>query len=454
VAARKLVCALLAVPLATTFLAGPVGAQFSQDSDAFPGPGEVRDRLEDFDEHAWIEVTQVGTSNEDRPISVAEVADPNATTPRDERAVTLILTQQHGNEPAGTPAALRLLENVTAGGEVTERLDDQILVVMPMVNPDGAEAFQRGNADGIDVNRDHIALETPEAQAVHHVINEWDVDVALDHHEYGGTGLGNPIPIRTYDYDLLTLFPVHGNVKAPTLDVARELMYDGIWPRVQEEGYAVNEYGEVTVNGEPVQTIAGGPDPGILRNHYGLHNVAGLLIETRVDAHPNPFHTPERRIQIQSTVMDAAVRYVDEHADRFTDAREASEELAVEVPADEYVEGDTTGDLAKAYELPDDEELLTAMDRHNITVGQATEEGLVHDAVHPLRGHAAALFHPDSSRTIAEASATELPEDGGQAADLEEASADEGANGVPFGVGTALAALLAAFALAGRTRLR
>jgi hypothetical protein len=448
-AARKLLAAVLAFPLIVTTFATPVGAQLGQDQEAFPGPNEMHDELDAYDEHPWIEVTKVGTSNEDRPIRVAEIADPNASTPRDERAVTLLLTQQHGNEPAGTPAALRLMANVTDGGPVTERLDGQILLVLPMVNPDGAEAFQRGNADGVDINRDHIALETPEAQAVHRVLNEWDVDVALDHHEYGGTGPGNPVPVRTYDYDLLTLFPIHGNVRAPALDMAKNLMYDGIWPQTEEEGYSVNEYGEVTAAGEPVDKIAGGPDPGILRNHLGLHNVAGLLVETRVDQHPNEFHTPERRIQIQRTVMDAAVRYVDEHAERFTTAKDASEQLAVDLPADEYVEGNTTGPYAHAYELPEDDALLDAMERHGIEPGQATEEGVVHDAVHPLRGHAAALFHPDSSRAIAEGTATEVPEDE-PATDLAEASSDEGTNGVPLGPASLLAACLLALALLRR----
>ena len=453
--ARRRLALALVVPLLLSGIAGTVGAQLSQDEEAFPGPDEVQDRLSTFDEHPWIEVTQVGTSTEDRPIKVAEVADPNATTPREERAVTLILTQQHGNEPAGTPAAIRLLENVTAGGPVTDRLDDQVLVVMPMVNPDGSEAFQRGNADGVDINRDHIDLETPEAEAVHRVINDWDIDVALDHHEYGGFGPGNPVPVRTYDHDLLTLYPIHGNVRGPTLDAASDLMYQGIWPQVEEEGYSVNEYGEVTVNDEGVDKIAGGPDPGILRNHYGLHNVAGLLIETRVDQYPNEFHTPERRIEIQRVVMDAATRYVDQHADRFSTAKEKSAELAVELPSEKYVEGNTTGDLAKAYELPNEEEVKDLMEQHTIEPGVVTEDGLVHDAVHPLRGHAAALFHPDSSRAVVEGTATTPPDNASTGADLEEASADgEGPSAVPLGMGVTLASLMAALALAGRARAR
>jgi hypothetical protein len=40
------------------------------------------------------------------------------------------------------------------------------ITFVPMLNPDGAELFQRENAAGIDVNRDGRRLATPEAQAL------------------------------------------------------------------------------------------------------------------------------------------------------------------------------------------------------------------------------------------------------------------------------------------------
>ena len=34
--------------------------------------------------------------------------------------------------------------------------------MVPMLNPDGAERFQRRNAQGIDINRDALLLQSPE----------------------------------------------------------------------------------------------------------------------------------------------------------------------------------------------------------------------------------------------------------------------------------------------------
>ena len=66
-------------------------------------------------------------------------------------------------------------------------------------NPDGWAADTRQNADGIDVNRDFMALETPEGRAIAKTIRDWKPDVLNDLHEYG--------PRQYYDTDLLHLWP-------------------------------------------------------------------------------------------------------------------------------------------------------------------------------------------------------------------------------------------------------
>ena len=43
-------------------------------------------------------------------------------------------------------------------------LDRLTLLLLPMLNPDGAERHQRRNAQAIDVNRDALSLVTPEGR--------------------------------------------------------------------------------------------------------------------------------------------------------------------------------------------------------------------------------------------------------------------------------------------------
>lgn len=62
----------------------------------------------------------------------------------------------HGDEPAAPLAAQRLLEE--------NRWPDAELWLLPCLNPDGLRANTRGNADGLDINRDYRHFRTPEAR--------------------------------------------------------------------------------------------------------------------------------------------------------------------------------------------------------------------------------------------------------------------------------------------------
>jgi hypothetical protein len=81
----------------------------------------------------------------------------------------LLWSQMHGDESTATTALLDLLEYVRAHREepwVARMLSELTLHAVPLLNPDGAERFQRRNAQGIDINRDALALQTPEARAL------------------------------------------------------------------------------------------------------------------------------------------------------------------------------------------------------------------------------------------------------------------------------------------------
>ena len=79
----------------------------------------------------------------------------------------LFYAQQHGDEVSGKDALLYLIRDVARDPALLPR--DVDLWVMPMVNPDGAEAGTRKNGAGADLNRDHMTLEQPETQALHRV---------------------------------------------------------------------------------------------------------------------------------------------------------------------------------------------------------------------------------------------------------------------------------------------
>ena len=113
----------------------------------------------------------------------------------------------HGNEYPGTDAAIRLIETLAYDNseEVRTILENVILLVNVVQNPDGRVMGTRRNANGFDVNRDFIAQSQPETLATVKIFTEWNPMVVLDLH-----GFINPMLIEpctpphnpNYEYDL------------------------------------------------------------------------------------------------------------------------------------------------------------------------------------------------------------------------------------------------------------
>lgn len=81
----------------------------------------------------------------------------------------LLWSQMHGDEPTATAALFDLFEYVRRhqqDASVRRMLEALTVHVVPMLNPDGAERYQRRNAQEIDINRDAIRLQTPEGRAL------------------------------------------------------------------------------------------------------------------------------------------------------------------------------------------------------------------------------------------------------------------------------------------------
>ena len=77
----------------------------------------------------------------------------------------LLWSQMHGDEPTATSALFDVFEQFRRHRDepaVARILDSLTIHAVPMLNPDGAERFQRRNAQGIDINRDALRLQTPE----------------------------------------------------------------------------------------------------------------------------------------------------------------------------------------------------------------------------------------------------------------------------------------------------
>ena len=104
-------------------------------------------------------MTPVGRSAEGRTISMLKLGAGKTTV--------LLWSQMHGDESTATMAIMDMLKFFSQQPDhiITRSILDKLnLLIIPMLNPDGAERFQRRTAQSIDMNRDALALRTPEAR--------------------------------------------------------------------------------------------------------------------------------------------------------------------------------------------------------------------------------------------------------------------------------------------------
>ncbi len=123
-------------------------------------------------------VKQVGTSIEGRSLSLISIGSGSTDV--------FLWSQMHGNEPTATQAIFDIVNFFDSPDFKTEKqeiLSSLTLHFLPMLNPDGAEVYQRRNILGIDINRDALRLQSPEGQTLKKVRDSLDADFGFNLHD-------------------------------------------------------------------------------------------------------------------------------------------------------------------------------------------------------------------------------------------------------------------------------
>ncbi|AUC81333.1 M14 family zinc carboxypeptidase [Lacinutrix sp. Bg11-31] len=85
----------------------------------------------------------------------------------------LMWSQMHGNESTTTKAIFDLLNFFLENSLAKSILKACTIVVIPILNPDGAKAYTRLNANAVDLNRDAQTLTQPESKVLKSVFNSF-----------------------------------------------------------------------------------------------------------------------------------------------------------------------------------------------------------------------------------------------------------------------------------------
>ena len=114
----------------------------------------------------------------------------------------LVWSQMHGNESTGTKAVFDFLNFIQhfSTHEITKSiLDNCSITIVPMLNPDGAQAYTRVNANNVDLNRDAVELEAKESNLLRSILEEVNPEFCFNLHDqrtiFGVEGTKNPATI-------------------------------------------------------------------------------------------------------------------------------------------------------------------------------------------------------------------------------------------------------------------
>jgi dipeptidyl-peptidase 4 len=252
---------------------------------------------------ADMRLSSYGESREGRTLPYAIFSRPLISQPREatllDRPIVLLAGNVHGGERTLRESLLVLVRDLaTRGTPLNDLLDHMVVLVAPQINPDGfhaTERGQRGNAWGIDLNRDYIKLEHPEiASYVGHLIHGWQPHLFVDGHNGG-----------SFPYNVNYQCPSHASPDLRITQLCDEALFPFIDAAMQARGFKSWYY----TRGTETRWNTGGFQARIGRNYGGFANAVAILFESPPDQ--------EMRIGVESGIVafQAVLDYVRQNAE-------------------------------------------------------------------------------------------------------------------------------------------
>jgi dipeptidyl aminopeptidase/acylaminoacyl peptidase len=236
-----------------------------------------------------VRVDTFGTSHEGRKLPLLVIADPPVSTAakakESGKLVVLAVANIHAGEVDGKEALLALARDLTAE-KSHPLLKDLVILLVPILNADGNERIDpknrprengpkdgagiRENAQGLDLNRDFVKLETPEIRALVKMLNTWDPSVVIDCHTTNGSRHRWTL---TYDGNR---YPTSGS---PLAEFVNRTMLPAAAERVKAAtGFDTGPYGNFNADRTKWETYPASPRYGV--QYVSIRGRVGILSES------------------------------------------------------------------------------------------------------------------------------------------------------------------------------
>ena len=289
-----------ALPLALLAFAGPLAGQRLDTLRTAPERTGYRETTRYDDVVAFMKAaaaasprmhfTTFGYTTEGRALPLVVVGNVADASPeavlRSGRTRVYLQGNIHGGEVEGKESLLMLLREI-AQGRHANLFDSLVLLVAPIYNADGNERVlltnrpsqhgpvggmgQRPNAQGYDLNRDHMKLDSPEARSLASMLQRYDPHVGVDLHTTNGT---------RHAYHLTYSPPLHPSTDSSIVRLLRERWLPEMTRTIKERhGWDYYYYGNLQGQGENRGWYTFDHRPRFNNNYLGLRNRFAILSE-------------------------------------------------------------------------------------------------------------------------------------------------------------------------------
>ena len=269
-----------------------------------------------------VRCLKFGSTPEGRPMMAMAVSGSGVLTAElaRERGVPVVLIQGgiHAGEIDGKDAGFLALREMLEGKAARGALERQLLLFVPVFNVDGHERFGRWNrpnqngpeemgwrttAQNLNLNRDYAKAESPEMQAMHALVEQWNPLAVIDLHATNGAQFEHDIAIQVE--------PLHSG--DPELRKAGKALRDAVIDDLRELGsLPLPFYPSFVEYDNPASGFEDGvAAPRYSTGYYPLRNRLAMLVET------HSWKDYPTRVRITRNTIIAVLEHAAEHAEEW-----------------------------------------------------------------------------------------------------------------------------------------